>query len=42
MKGHNKVFEQPCFLQAEQPQLTQPFLMWEVFHLSDDFCGPLQ
>ncbi|KAK4810749.1 hypothetical protein QYF61_007723 [Mycteria americana] len=25
---------------AEQPQLSQPFLIGEVFHPSDHFCGP--
>jgi len=27
-------------LQAEQPQLSQPFLTAEVFHPSHHFCGP--
>lgn len=26
------------FLQAEEPQLSQPFLTGEVFHPSDCFC----
>ena len=30
----------PSLLQAEQPQLSQPFLIGEVLHLSDHFCGP--
>jgi len=31
---------QLSLLQAEQPQLSQPYLTGEVFHPSDHFCGP--
>jgi len=32
----------PCsLLRAEQPQLSQPFLIGEVLQPSDHFCGPL-
>ena len=31
---------QPSLLQAEQPQLSQSFLMGEVVQPSDHFCGP--
>jgi len=34
------VSPQSSLLQAEQPQLSQPFLTGEVLHPSDDFCGP--
>ena len=40
LKGRNKVSPQPSLLQAEQPQISQPFLIGEVFHPSDHFCGP--
>ena len=40
LKGCNKVSPQPSPLQAEQPQLSQPFLIGEVFHPSDHVCGP--
>ncbi|KAK4815543.1 hypothetical protein QYF61_003235 [Mycteria americana] len=40
LKGCNEVSLEPCLLQAEQPQLSQPFLIGEVFHPSDHFCGP--
>lgn len=30
---------EPCLLQAEQPQLSQPFFPGEGFQLSDHFCG---
>ena len=36
----NKVSLEPSFLQAEQPQLSQPFFTGEVFQPSDHFCGP--
>jgi len=29
----------PSLLQAEQPQLSQPFHVGEVFHPSNHFCG---
>jgi len=31
---------EPSLLQAEQPQLSQPFLILEVFHPSNHLCGP--
>ncbi|KAK4831083.1 hypothetical protein QYF61_015281 [Mycteria americana] len=40
LKGCNKVSPEPSLLQAEQPQLSQPFLIGDVFHPSDHFCGP--
>ena len=40
LKGCNKVSPEPSLLQAEPPQLSQPFLIGEVFHPSDHFCGP--
>jgi len=40
LKGHNKVSLESSLLQAEQPQLSQPFLVGEVFQSSDRFCGP--
>jgi len=40
MEGYTKVFLEPSLLQAEQSQLSQPFLTGEVFHPSDNFCGP--
>ncbi|KAK4818403.1 hypothetical protein QYF61_012324 [Mycteria americana] len=40
LKGHNKVSLEPSFLQAEQPQLSQPVLIGEVLQPSDHFCGP--
>ncbi|KAK4832884.1 hypothetical protein QYF61_026434 [Mycteria americana] len=40
LKGCNEVSPEPSLLQAEQPQLSQPFLTGEVFHSSDHFCGP--
>ena len=33
------VSPEPSLLQAEQPQLSQFFLIGEVFHPSDHFCG---
>jgi len=32
---------EPSLLQAEQPQLSQPFLLAEMSQPSDHFCGPL-
>ncbi|KAK4823530.1 hypothetical protein QYF61_003039 [Mycteria americana] len=40
LEGCNKVSPEPSLLQAEQPQLSQPFFRGEVFHPSDHFCGP--
>ena len=40
LRGHNKVSPQPSLLQAEQPKLSQPFLIEEVFQPSDHFHGP--
>ena len=40
LKGCNKVSPEPSLLPAEPPQLSQPFLIGEVFHPSDHFCGP--
>jgi len=34
------VSPEPFLLQAEQPQLSQPVLVGEVFHPLDHFCGP--
>jgi len=31
---------QPSLLQAEQHQLSQPFLKGELLQPSDQFCGP--
>ncbi|KAK4816284.1 hypothetical protein QYF61_014582 [Mycteria americana] len=39
-KGHSKVSLQPPLLQAEQPQLSQPFLIGELFQPSDHLRGP--
>jgi len=39
MEGCNKFFLEPSLLQAEQPQLSQPFLIGKVFQPSDHFCG---
>ena len=38
--GCNKVIPEPAHLQAEQPQLSQTFLIAEVFHCFDHFCDP--
>ena len=35
-----KVSPGPSLLQAEQPQLSQPFLVAEVFQPSDHLCAP--
>jgi len=40
LEGCNKVSPESSLLQAEQPQLSQPFLTGEVFQPSDLFCGP--
>ncbi|KAK4831204.1 hypothetical protein QYF61_016041 [Mycteria americana] len=40
LKGCNKVSPEPSLLQDKQPQLSQPFLIGEVFHPPDHFCGP--
>ncbi|KAK4815839.1 hypothetical protein QYF61_008442 [Mycteria americana] len=40
LEGCNKVSLEPSLLQAEQPQLSQPVFIGEVFHPSDHFCGP--
>ena len=41
LEGHSKVFPQPSLLQAEQPQLSQPFLPVEGFQPSDHCWGLL-
>ncbi|KAK4810922.1 hypothetical protein QYF61_013330 [Mycteria americana] len=40
LKCCHKVSLEPSLLQAEQPQLSQPVLIGEVFQPSDHFCGP--
>jgi len=40
LKGHNKVTLEPSLLQAEQPQLSQPFFTGEAFQPSDHFLWP--
>ena len=40
LEGCYKVSPEPSLLQAEQPQLSQPVLIREVFQPSDHFCGP--
>ena len=40
MRGHCQVTSEPSLLQAEQPQLSQPVLIGEVFHPLDHFSGP--
>lgn len=40
LKGRRKVSAEPSLLQAEQGQLSQPFVTGEVFHPSDGVCGP--
>ena len=46
LKCYYKVFLEPSLLQAEQSQVSQPFLTAEVFQPSDHLCGtplgPLQ
>ncbi|KAK4830027.1 LOW QUALITY PROTEIN: hypothetical protein QYF61_008365 [Mycteria americana] len=39
-KGRNEVSLEPSLLQAEQAQLSQPFLTGEMFQPSDHFCDP--
>jgi len=34
------VSPQPSLVKAEQPQISQPFFIGEVFYRSDHFCGP--
>ena len=41
LEGCYKVSPAPSLLQAEQPQLSQPFLTGDMFHPSDHFCGPV-
>jgi len=41
LKGCNKVSLEPSLFQAEQPQLSQLFLIGEVLQHSDYFCGLL-
>ncbi|CAM9277954.1 unnamed protein product, partial [Bubo scandiacus] len=36
-----KVSLEPSLLQAEQPQLSHPFFIGELFQPSDNFCGPI-
>ncbi|KAK4810814.1 LOW QUALITY PROTEIN: hypothetical protein QYF61_008786 [Mycteria americana] len=40
LKDRNKVSPEPSLLQAEQPQLSQPFLIGKVFQPSNHFRGP--
>ena len=40
LEGYYKVSPQPSLLRAEQPQLSQPLLIGEMFHPSHHFCGP--
>ena len=40
-KGCSQVFPEPSLLRTEQPQLSQPVLIGEVFHPLDHFCDPL-
>ncbi|KAK4810366.1 hypothetical protein QYF61_019285 [Mycteria americana] len=40
LKSCNKVSTEPSLLQAEQPQLSQPFFIGEVFHPSGHLRGP--
>jgi len=41
LEGCYKVSLEPFLLQAEQPQLSRPFLIAEVLQPSDHFCGLL-
>jgi len=41
LAGCSKVSLEPSLLQAEQPQLSQPFLIQEVFQPSSHFCSLL-
>ncbi|NXP61640.1 MKRN1 ligase, partial [Chloropsis cyanopogon] len=40
LEGCSKVTPEPSLLQAEQPQLSEPFLIGEVFHPSNHLHGP--
>ncbi|KAK4828770.1 hypothetical protein QYF61_000795 [Mycteria americana] len=40
LEGCYKVSPEPSLLQAEQPQLSQPFFTGEVIQPSDHLCGP--
>ena len=40
LNGCNQVTSEPSLLQAEQPQLSQPVLVVDVFHPLSHFCGP--
>ena len=40
LKGCYHVSPQPSIFQAEQPQVSQPVLIWAVLHPLDHFCGP--
>ena len=40
LKGFYQVFLEPSLLQAEEPQLSQPILIGEVFHPLDHFSDP--
>ncbi|KAK4815434.1 hypothetical protein QYF61_002649, partial [Mycteria americana] len=40
LKGCSKISPEPSLLQAEQPQLSQPFFIGQVFQPSDHFHGP--
>ena len=40
LKGHYQVTSELSLLQAEQLHLSQPFLIGELFHPLDHFCGP--
>ena len=40
LKGCYQVSLEPSLLQAEQPQLSRPVLVGEVFHSLCHFCGP--
>jgi len=39
LSGRHKVSPEISLLEAEQPQLSQPFLLGEVFQPLDHFCG---
>ena len=40
MQGRYQMTSQPSLLQTEQPHLSQPVLVGEVFHPLDHFGGP--
>jgi len=40
LEGRNRVFLEPSLLQAQQPPLSQPFLIGEMLQPSDHFCSP--